>query len=157
MMTNKTFISPILSSSIALVALAVSGQAFAAGCEVNLEVTTAMAYTTKSIDVPKTCKDFTINLKADGTMPKAVMGHNVVITKTADEQAVLDDGSKAGVAGNYVKAKDARVVAATNLVGGGEATSTKFAVSKLNAKDSYVFFCSFPGHAMMMKGVLKLV
>ena len=109
------------------------------------------------IDVPKTCKDFTLNLKAAGTMPKAVMGHNIVVSKESDQKAVLEDGSKAGIASEYVKAKDARVIVATKLIGGGESTSTKFAVSKLNAKDKYTFYCSFPGHSMMMKGVLKLV
>lgn len=44
-----------------------------------------MAFTTKTIDVPKTCKSFTINLKAQGTMSKTVMGYNLVITKEADK------------------------------------------------------------------------
>ena len=90
-------------------------------------------------------------------MAKAVMGHNLVVSKAADQQAVVDDGNKAGLAGNYVKANDARVVVATKVIGGGENTSSKFSVSKLNAKDAYTFYCSFPGHSMIMKGTLKLV
>jgi azurin len=147
-----------LISALFLTPLLLSAQAQAAAkCDTNIEVTAAMAYTTKAIDVPKTCKTFTINLKAQGTMSKAVMGHNLVITKEADKDAVNTDGGTAGAASNYVKAKDKRVVAYTTVIGGGESTSTKFDVKKLGAKDSYVFFCSFPGHAGIMKGVVKLV
>ena len=163
MMNKKILVSAVLSaavlsSSLAFVALTASTQAVAAGtCDINLEVTPGMAYTAKSIDVPKSCKEFTINLKNDGTMAKAMMGHNIVIAKTADQQGILDDGSKAGLASNYVKANDARVVVATSIIGGGESTSAKFKTSKMNATDSYVFFCSFPGHSAIMKGAVNLV
>jgi azurin len=85
------------------------------------------------------------------------MGHNLVISKEGDKTAVLEDGSKAGLPSEYVKANDARVLAFTKIIGGGETATTKFAVTKLNAKDSYAFYCSFPGHAFMMKGAIKLV
>ena len=90
-------------------------------------------------------------------MPKNVMGHNLVITKEGDKEAVNTDGGTAGLASNYVKAKDKRVVANTIVIAGGETTSTKFDVKKLSAKNKYVFFCSFPGHAGIMKGVVNLV
>lgn len=138
--------------------LLLSAQAHAAvACDTNIEVTSAMAFTAKAIDVPKTCKTFTINLKAQGTMAKTVMGHNLVITKAEDKEAVNTEGGTAGAASNYIKAKDTRVVAHTIVIGGGESASTKFDVKKLNAKNSYVFFCSFPGHAGIMKGVVNLI
>jgi azurin len=129
----------------------------AAACDLNVEVNEQMAYSVKNIDVPKTCKTFAINLNIKGTMAKAVMGHNIVITKEADKDAVVADGGKAGLASNYLKAKDARVVAGSSVIGGGEKTSVKFNVKKLNSKDKYVFFCSFPGHSAIMKGVVNLV
>ena len=153
MQTKKLLISTLFATPLFL-----SVQAFAApACDANIEVTAAMAFTAKAIDVPKTCKTFTVNLKAQGTMAKTVMGHNLVITKTEDKEAVNTDGGTAGAASNYVKAKDTRVVAHTTVIGGGESTSTKFDVKKLNAKNSYVFFCSFPGHAGIMKGVVNLI
>ena len=153
MQTKKLLISALLVAPLFL-----PMQAYAApACDANIEVTTAMAYTVKAIDVPKTCKTFTVNLKAQGTMAKTVMGHNLVITKTEDKEAVNTDGGTAGATNNYIKDKDARVVAHTNVIGGGEAASTKFDVKKLNAKNSYVFFCSFPGHAGIMKGVVNLI
>lgn len=153
MLIKKLLVSIAITTPLLL-----STQAHAAAvCDTRIEVTEAMAFTTKAIDVPKTCKTFTINLKGNGTMPKNVMGHNLVITKEADKEAVNTDGGKAGLASNYVKANDKRVVAYTTVIGGGESTSTKFDVKKLNAKNKYVFFCSFPGHAGIMKGVVNLV
>ena len=153
MLTKQLLVSLAITTPLLL-----SAQAHAAAvCDTSLEVTEAMAYTVKSIDVPKTCKTFTINLKANGTMPKNVMGHNLVITKEADKEAVNTDGGTAGLASNYVKAKDERVIANTIVIAGGESASTKFDVKKLNAKNKYVFFCSFPGHAGIMKGVVNLV
>jgi azurin len=153
MKTKNLFISALFVTPLLL-----SAQAQAAPkCDTNIEVTQAMAFTVKAIDVPKTCKTFTINLKVNGTMSKTVMGHNLVITKEADKEAVNTDGGAAGAASNYVKAKDSRVVANTIVIGGGEKTSTNFNVKNLNAKEKYVFFCSFPGHAGIMKGVVNLV
>lgn len=148
----------LLASAILVAPLMLSTQVQAApSCLTSIEVTETMAYTVKAIDVPKTCKTFTVNLKAKGTMSKTVMGHNLVITKEADKDAVNTDGGTAGAASNYVKAKDARVVLNTKVIGGGESASAKFDVKKLNAKEKYVFFCSFPGHAGIMKGVVNLV
>ncbi len=154
MLLKKQVLLTVISATSALI---FSAGAQAAGCSIDVEVSAAMAYSTKNIDVPKTCKDFTVNLKVAGTMPKAVMGHNLVVSKEADQKAVLEDGSKAGLAANYVKAGDTRVLLATTIIGGGEKTSAKLVVKKLNTKDKYAFYCSFPGHAAIMKGVLKLV
>lgn len=129
----------------------------AANCDVTVEATDAMTFNTKEISVPKSCKSFTINLKHTGTMSKNIMGHNLVVSKQADEQGVLQDGSKAGVAKSFVKPQDPRVVAATNVIGGGESASASFNPAQLEPAGNYVFFCSFPGHAAVMKGTLKLI
>ncbi len=134
-----------------------SVSAFAGQCDVTLDATANMAYTTKDISVSKSCKEVTLTLKNTGTFAKAIMGHNLVITKKADMQAVIDDGGVAGLAKNYVKDNDARVVAHTPVIGGGEAATIKFKTDKLDPKETYAFFCSFPGHAMVMKGVFKLI
>lgn len=158
MITQKILsTSMVLFAVSASVLLATPQAQAAAACEVTIESTDSMAFSTKSIDVSKTCKEFTINLKHVGKLPKTVMGHNLVISKESDKAGVLADGSKAGLPSDYVKASDARVIASTKVIGGGETASTKFAVSKLNAKDTFDFYCSFPGHAFMMKGVVKLV
>ena len=141
----------LLASSLMLGAPA----AMAATCSVDIEGNDMMKFNVASIDVSKSCKDFTINLKHVGKLPKAAMGHNVVVAATADIKGIDSDGIKAGVASNYVKADDARVIAASPLVGGGESTSVTFPVSRLDG-GPYSFFCTFPGHSALMKGTINL-
>lgn len=145
----------LVVSAVPALCIALSGNALATSCTVNIEGNDAMAYNTKSIDVPKSCKEITLNLKHTGKLAKGVMGHNVVVAKEADQAGVLSDGSTAGMTANWVKAADSRVVAHTSLVGGGESATTKFKTADLDMKAKYVFFCSVPGHASMMKGVVK--
>lgn len=125
-------------------------------CATTIEGNDAMQFDVGSIAVPASCGKFTINLKHTGTMPVTAMGHNVVISKESDMQGVLADGMGAGAASNYVKPGDARVVAHTKLVGGGQSTSVSFDTSKIKDGGPYEFFCSFPGHASMMKGSISV-
>ena len=83
------------------------------------------------------------------------MGHNVVVAKTADMKGIDSDGIKAGLAADYLKVGDTRVLAHSKVVGGGESTSWKIPVAKLGA-GPYSFFCSFPGHSALMKGTITL-
>ena len=129
---------------------------WAADCAVEIEGNDAMQFNKSSIDVPASCKQFTVKLKHSGKLPKVAMGHNWVLTKTADAQGAAGDGVAAGAAKDYVKDGDARVIAHTKLVGGGESDSVTFGVDKLSAGESYTYFCSFPGHSSLMKGTLKL-
>ena len=129
--------------------------AFAATCSVNLEGNDAMKFNLSNIDVSKSCTSFTINLKHTGKLAKNVMGHNVVVAKTADMKGIDSDGIKAGLAADYLKVGDTRVLAHSKVVGGGESTSLKIPVAKLGA-GPYSFFCSFPGHSALMKGTITL-
>ncbi|MDS1141548.1 azurin [Pusillimonas sp. SM2304] len=130
--------------------------ALAAQCDINVDSTDAMQFDTKEITVDSSCKEFTVNLKHSGQLPKAAMGHNWVLTKEADKQGVANDGMAAGLDNDYVKSGDERVIAHTKVIGGGESTSVTFDVSKLAAGENYTFFCSFPGHWAIMTGTLKL-
>jgi len=125
-------------------------------CATTITGNDAMQYDVGSITVPASCKKFTINLKHGGTMAATAMGHNVVITKASDEQAVDADGMAAGASAGYVKAGDARVIAHSKVVGGGESTSVSFDPSKIKDGGPYEFFCSFPGHATMMHGTISV-
>lgn len=126
----------------------------AANCTVSLKGDDAMKFDLKEATVSASCPTITVELTHTGKMPVAAMGHNVVITATKDVDAVTRDGIKAGVTGNYVNKADARVIAATTLVGGGQKTKVTFPGKKLTAGGDYTFFCSFPGHSMLMKGKL---
>ena len=126
-----------------------------AACSVNLTGNDAMQLSSKQITVPKTCQEFTIHYKNIGKLPKASMGHNVVVSKVSDMKGVLSDGIKAGLAQDYVKTGDSRVLAKTRLLGGGESGSLTFKVAKLQ-DGAYGFVCTFPGHGAMMRGTLVL-
>lgn len=138
---------------LVILGLALLGnQAFADECSVDLTGNDQMQYNLKEITVPKSCAEYTINLENIGKLPRAAMGHNVVIAKSADKMAVSTDGIAAGLDNNYVKPEDARVVAHSTVVGGGEKTSVTFKPADLKDGEDYDFFCSFPGHVAIMTG-----
>ena len=125
-------------------------------CATEIESNDLMQFNVGSIAVPASCTEFKITLKHVGKLAAAVMGHNVVIAKASDVQAVNTDGLAAGPDAGYVKPDDARIVAHTELIGGGQTTSVSFPVSKIQGGDGYEFFCSFPGHAALMKGTITV-
>jgi azurin len=131
-------------------------QAVVSGCTANLEGNDSMQYNASSIVVPSSCSEFTIELTHTGKLPVAAMGHDVVITLASDMAAVAAEGISAGAAAGYVKADDKRIIAATKMVGGGESTSVTFDVARIRSGGPYQFFCSFPGHAALMKGTISV-
>lgn len=128
-----------------------------AACSTVVESDDAMKFNVSEINISKACPQFTITLKHVGKMPKAAMGHNIVITKAEDVDAVDKEGAAEGVDKDFVKADDARIIAHTKLIGGGEETSVTVDTSKFAAGNKYEFFCSFPGHIAMMRGNINLV
>src|SRR5690606_38220998 len=108
---------------VATALLALAPSAFAATCSADIVGNDAMKYNVANIDISKSCKTFTIHLRHAGKLAKNVMGHNVVIARAADMQGIDADGMKAGLAADYIKPGDARVVAHSKVVGGGEGTS----------------------------------
>lgn len=125
-------------------------------CETTISGDDTLKYDTNTINVSKSCSEFTIHLKHTGSKPKSMMGHNVVITASTDVQAVVADALTAGAEHEYLKPDDSRVIAHSKLIGGGEETSVTFVPSDLTGT-GYTFFCSFPGHATTMKGNLVLL
>jgi len=93
----------------------------------------------------------TVTLKHTGMLAANVMGHNWVLTATPDYQGVATAGQSAGPP-NFLPAGDARVLATTGVIGGGQETSVKVDLSKLTVGGDYTFFCSFPGHFVLMNG-----
>ena len=133
---------------------ALSSPAFAQDCAATVEANDQIQYVQKEIRVSKSCASFSVTLKHIGTLAATVMGHNIVITSTADYMAVGAAGMSAGPASNYVPPNDARVIAASKIIGGGEETTISFDASKLEAGGNYTYFCSFPGHFVIMSGKL---
>lgn len=141
---------------VSMLALA-SAPLMAAECTTVVEGTDQMTYNVKEINISKACKEFTIELHHTGKLAKNVMGHNLVISKTDDMNAIAQEGIAAGVDKDYLVADDSRILAHAPLIGGGETSKVTFDVSKLKAEDKHEFFCTFPGHFAMMKGAVNLV
>jgi azurin len=147
--------SEIIFSALALIASGlVSGVASAKTCEVAIEGTDAMKFSTDRIPIAADCTDVKLTLKHAGKLPVTAMGHNWVLTETAVFQPVATAGTAAGAAAGYVPKSDPRIIANTKLIGGGETTTVSFPTSKLKKGGDYTFFCSFPGHWTLMKGKL---
>jgi azurin len=142
-----------LIGALALFTLANAAMA-AKTCTLNVEANDAMQYNVKELKVAADCTEVEVVLKHTGRMDARTMGHNWVLTKTADFQPLTNTAVAAGFEAGYVPKNDKRVLAATPLIGGGKSTSVKFPVSKLTRGGDYTFFCSFPGHYALMKGKL---
>ena len=144
--------------SLALCALlGVAGNVFAADkvCKLEIAGTDQMQYDKKELSVAADCTQVELTLKHTGKLPAQAMGHNWVLAKTGDVAGIASDGIGAGFASDHIKKGDARVIAHTKIVGGGQSTSVTFPASKLKAGEAYTFFCSFPGHSAIMKGAFK--
>jgi azurin len=79
--------------------------------------------------------------------------HNWVLVKPGTADGVAADGIAAGEANDYLKANDDRVLAHAKMVKGGDSSSATFDAP---AAGAYDYICTFPGHAVLMKGVLTI-
>ncbi len=116
---------------------------------VRLEGTDLMKFNTDRIEVEGL--KVKIELKHTGTFAKEVMGHNVVILKAGTDATAWAAKAVSAKATEYIPEGGDEVIAHTKLLGGGESDTIEFEVP---APGEYPFICSFPGHAVMMKGVL---
>ncbi|MCS3808111.1 azurin [Xanthomonas sp. 4461] len=145
-----------LFSTIAVLGvMAMAPSAWARTCAVTITGNDQMKFDQSAITIAPDCTQVDVTLKHAGKMAATVMGHNWVLTKSADFQAVANAGMRSTIADSYLPKADARVIAHTKVVGGGESTTVSFATSKLAKGGAYTFFCSFPGHWAMMKGTLN--
>ena len=136
---------------VALAGWSLCGNAYGQECNQTIEGNDLLQYSLSEIRVSADCGEVTITLRHVGQLPVNAMGHNWVLTATADAEGVVEAGRNAGAPG-YLPDGDPRVLAATGMIGGGEESSVTFDVSGLAAGGDYQFFCSFPGHYALMKG-----
>ena len=124
-------------------------------CKLEIAGNDAMQFDKKELDVAADCTQVELTLTHTGKLPAAAMGHNWVLVKTADVTAVANAGMSAGLANNYLTPDDPRVIASTKIIGGGQSTTVTFPTSKLTKGGDYTFMCTFPGHYVIMKGILN--
>jgi azurin len=127
---------------------------WAANCTLAIEANDAMAYSAGELRVDSACSEITLTLRHTGTLDAQVMGHNWVLAARADFDALAAATATAEAADSYLPKNDARVLAFTRVIGGGESVTLTFPGKRLKKGGDYVFFCSFPGHWSLMKGRL---
>ena len=132
--------------------LLLSHAATAEVCKLTINATDQMRFEQQSLQVDGQCTEVEVTLHHSGQLPANVMGHDWVLTKTADVASVANAGMEAGLANNYQPTGDKRIVAATTIIGGGESASVRFSIAQLEPGTSYSYFCSAPGHYSIMKG-----
>lgn len=125
-------------------------------CETTIEGQPGKRFSLAEIRVSARCESFTVHLVHTGRKPWQEAGHNWVLARSADIDAVIADGLRAGPERAWVDHADARVIAATQMLSGGEHASVTFPVARLRKGESYTYFCSYPSHALPMRGRLVL-
>jgi len=147
------------SSSVCLtvfLSIGLAAEAAAKTCDLSIEGNDAMQFNAKELSVGKDCTEVKLTLKHSGKLPKSAMGHNWVLTSEKDMAAVVTAGMSAGLAADYLPKGDAKVIASTKLVGGGESATVTFKTAGLKAGEAYKFFCTFPGHSAIMNGSFSI-
>lgn len=139
----------ILGASLLLMAFNVRAE----NCVIDVGVGDNMSFVPSSLEVSASkCSSVTIKLSHTGKLDRAVMGHNWVLTNTADAQAVAQAGWGAGLDNQYLPPGDSRIIAGSDIIGGGQDASVTFDMAGLSEGGDYTFFCSFVGHFAIMKG-----
>lgn len=137
----------------ALIGMAfISSSAFAEQTVV-VEANDQMKFSVNKIEA-KAGSELTIVLKNVGSMPKAAMGHNLVVLTKAANAAAFSQAAAASPATEYIPpAMKDQVLAATKMLGPKEEDSITFTVP--SEPGEYVYLCSFPAHYIVgMKGVI---
>ena len=126
-------------------------------CTLEIRVGDNLTFTPPQLSISKSeCPTVTLNLTHLGNLPRNAMGHNWALTLAENAQSVAQAGWQSGLENQYMPLDDERIIATTDIIGGGESASVVFASSLLDAKEDYTFFCSFVGHFSLMKGVFTV-
>ena len=94
-----------------------------------------------------------IVLKAIGSMPKMAMAHNFVLLKPDASALEVNNAAFNARATDFIpESQKDKIIAFTQLAGGGETAEVTFTVPKAG---TYPFLCTVPGHFVAgMKGTL---
>jgi azurin len=89
-----------------------------------------------------------------GSLPKEAMGHNWVLLKAGTDVAAFATAAMTAKDHDYIApAMKDQVIAHIPVLGPKKSGDVTF---KVPAAGDYTFICSFPGHYMLMKGVLSV-
>jgi azurin len=132
--------------------LVCAAAAHADPCKIDIDSNDRMQYSAHELRVPSACTDVEVTLRHSGKLSAQIMGHDWVLAKDADMPGIVNAGLAAGASHDYLPAGDARIIAATRVVGGGESATVRFSTKALQEGLRYAFFCTSPGHSSVMRG-----
>ncbi len=141
-----------LSALAFLFALVFTGTAAAKTCELEITGNDQIQFNKSKLTVSSECDKVKLTLKHVGKLAVEQMGHNWTLAKTGDWRDLAQKGQAAGLENEYLPVGDERILAHTDMIGGGESASVTFDLSNLEKGGDYTFFCSFPGHWALMNG-----
>lgn len=139
---------------LAIVAASAATAAGARTCELDIACSDQPGYDTSELVVESDCTEVILTLTHTGTLAVAQAGHNWTLTRTADWKAVARGGQGAGPESEYLPTDDERIIANTEMLGGGEKDWVGIDPGNLETGGDYTYFCSFPGHWSLMNGKL---
>jgi len=113
-------------------------------------VANTMTFDKKELSVPAGAE---VHLTFKNNATSSVLGHNWVLVSPGTEASVAAAGLKLGETAGYLDVRDHDVLANTSLAKPGETTDVTFTAPDAG---KYPYICTFPGHYMMMKGVLTV-
>ncbi|HEY0864725.1 MAG TPA: azurin [Lacunisphaera sp.] len=159
---KKHLLLPVLVGSLLLAGCGKNDQAAApvastpaAPAAATFEVTAndTMKFNITRLEV-KAGQEVKITLTNVGNMPKAAMGHNLVILKKGVDAKAFVDAAVSAMATDYVPAAlSDQVIAHTKLLGPKQSEELVFKAP--TEPGEYTFVCTFPAHYLSgMKGVL---
>lgn len=140
--------------SLGILSMAASLPSLAKTCELTINGNDQLQFNKSELVVGADCDKVKLTLKHVGQMPVETMGHNWTLSPTGDWESVAKAGMGAGLENDYLPEDSDKIIAHTDMIGGGESSSVTFDVSKLEKGGDYTYFCSFPGHWGTMNGKL---
>jgi azurin len=144
----------LLKFASALIWLCAAAGVRAGECQFSVEGNDQLQFSARQLRIPASCTTVELTLTHSGKLPIKVVGHNWVLSKTSDVNVIIAAGLSAGLEHNYQAPNDPRIIAATPVVGGGESTTIHFSTERLQQGGKYTFFCTYPGHGVLMQGTL---
>ncbi len=135
--------APVLAPAPSAVSAAAQKVEFTIGTVGN-----TMAFDKTTLTVPT---GSTVHVIVKNAEP-GMLPHNWVLVKPGREASVAAAGIPKGLEGNYVD-PGVDVLAYTPLAEPGKQSDVTFSAP---APGSYPYICTFPGHYLMMKGVLSV-
>jgi azurin len=120
---------------------------------VAINGTDTMMYDKTAFEV-KAGQKVKLVFKNTGKLPKAAMGHNVVILKKGvDVAGFCTEAIKFAAKNYFPETKKGDVIASTKLLGPDETDTVVFTAP---AAGVYDYVCTFPGHFALMKGKMTV-